>query len=470
MRLNLLSPGRRMFFMFVFVPVFSMMVLPVSAEEGPTYSIRTFSSTVGLDPAVGQPWREHRGADLLDPSGEGDEPFFIDPGPGPDVQVEAPDVLLIPAVDADAAEVDAISASYDIPLDHFYLAFSVDFLRSEGVEGDAPFNVKQQWEMNHPEGDIFFALPEMKIGHAIPVPANLHIDAAGVGNTHSFSTLYRSNQTEFDLGPRAAPDQAWLDEELYDDIDAFDFHSFMSSAIPFPDKPLYLSVDEQTALNNAANLPAVTGGDILVCEMAGIFMWAPSWDLGLMTTDDIDALVVFGDQNLEYDPSDVVLFSLHPDSPTLANYGFSAADVLVAHWQAPPTLFASAVHLGLRAEDDLDALAPVFEEAPFLASSSIPVSRSTLNIRSYPNPFNPMTTLSYSFESKERGNSLVRLEIFDITGRRVRTLVDEQLPAGNYTSSWDGTTASGSSVASGIFYGRLLIDDRMATSKMVLIR
>lgn len=442
---------------------------PLSATEVPTFSIRTISRTVALDPEVGMPWREHRGADLLDPSELGDEPFFIDPGPGPDIQVEAEDVLLLPVPAAHAAEVDAISATHNFPIEHFYLAFSVDFIRSVGVEGEAPYNVNQQWEMNHPEGDMFYALPEMKIGHIAPVPANMHIDPAGVGNTHSFSPLYRSNQTELDLGPRAEADQPWLDEELYDDLDAFDFHSFTTSTIPFPSEPLYLSVDQQTALNNP-DLPALTGGDILVCETAGIFVWAPSWDLGLMTTDDIDALVVFGDQDLQYDPNDVVLFSLHPDSPTLAVHGFSAADVLVAHWQGAPTRYASAADLGLRPEDDLDALAPVFDEEPFDVDTSIPPSGALHGFRSYPNPFNPVTTLSFTVAPGGRGVSPVRLEIFDTQGRWVRTLVDKRLPAGSYTRSWDGTSASGIPVGSGVFLCRLLVDGRAATGKLMLVR
>ncbi len=441
----------------------------LAKAEPPTFSIRTISRTVMLDPAAGMPWREHRGADLLDRSGLGDEPFFIDPGPGPDIQVEAKDVLLIPLPDAQTAEIDAISATYGFPTDHFYLAFSVDFLLSMGVAGAAPFNVNQQWLMNHAEGDIFYALPEMRIGQVAPVPANLHIDPAGMGNTHSFSPSYPSNQTEFDLGPRAEPDMAWLDEDLYDDLDAFDFHSFTDFPITFPSEPLYLSVDAPTAQNNPA-LPALTGGDILVCETAGIFLWAASWDLGLQTTDDIDALVVFGDENLLYDPGDVVLFSLAPGSPTLADRGFSPADVLVAHRQAPPSRFASAASLGLRPEDDVDALAPVFDEGPFQVTTSVPPQEAPLVVRSFPNPFNPVTTLSFVVEANGRSIAPTRLEIFDTTGRLVRTLVDENLPPGAYTRSWDGTSSSGTPVGSGLFLYRLQVNGRSATGRLTLLR
>lgn len=68
-----------------------------------------------------------------------------------------------------------------------------------------------------------------------------------------------------------------------------------------------------------------------------------------------------------------------------------------------------------------------------------------------PNPFRAATSLSYALPKA----GLVRLSIFDLTGRRVRELVDQVVGAGVYQASWDGRDEAGRPVASGIYYCRL---------------
>ena len=70
--------------------------------------------------------------------------------------------------------------------------------------------------------------------------------------------------------------------------------------------------------------------------------------------------------------------------------------------------------------------------------------------QNYPNPFNPTT--QFSFGIPEAGH--VTLEIFDILGRKIETVVDEQLNAGNYTYTWNATK-----IASGIYFYRLKTDE-----------
>ncbi|MBI3872317.1 MAG: S8 family serine peptidase [candidate division Zixibacteria bacterium] len=72
--------------------------------------------------------------------------------------------------------------------------------------------------------------------------------------------------------------------------------------------------------------------------------------------------------------------------------------------------------------------------------------------QNYPNPFNAATTIPLSIVSS---TSSVRLDIIDILGRHVRVLVDEAIPAGQHTFSWDATDDHGHTVASGIYFSRL---------------
>lgn len=84
----------------------------------------------------------------------------------------------------------------------------------------------------------------------------------------------------------------------------------------------------------------------------------------------------------------------------------------------------------------------------------------------YPNPFNPSTTIRYQLG----GQSAVRLEIVNLLGRRVRTLVDATQEAGSYSARWDGLNDAGRAVASGVYLYRLRADGFVATRKMLLIR
>lgn len=97
-------------------------------------------------------------------------------------------------------------------------------------------------------------------------------------------------------------------------------------------------------------------------------------------------------------------------------------------------------------------------------STGIPSHSLQLTVA--PNPFNPQTTLH--FELVRPGRAV--LEIFDLAGRRVRTLVSAELPAGAHALRWNGTDDSGRALASGGYLGRLRFGSDTALVKMQLIR
>ncbi len=83
----------------------------------------------------------------------------------------------------------------------------------------------------------------------------------------------------------------------------------------------------------------------------------------------------------------------------------------------------------------------------------------------YPNPFNPSTVIPYQLPTPMQ----VRLEVFNILGQRVATLVDGERPAGFHTAHWDATDAAGRAVAAGVYLYRLSGDGVHVTRSMVLI-
>ncbi|MEZ4764598.1 MAG: T9SS type A sorting domain-containing protein [Calditrichia bacterium] len=86
--------------------------------------------------------------------------------------------------------------------------------------------------------------------------------------------------------------------------------------------------------------------------------------------------------------------------------------------------------------------------------------------QNYPNPFNPETTIEFTMASAGR----VTLEIFDVLGRKVRTLVSDFLPSGSYSQRWNGRNDVGDLVESGVYVYRLQAGNFSRIRKMQLIQ
>jgi predicted outer membrane repeat protein len=83
-----------------------------------------------------------------------------------------------------------------------------------------------------------------------------------------------------------------------------------------------------------------------------------------------------------------------------------------------------------------------------------------------PNPFNPVTTIRFDLARP----GPVTLVIYDVRGRRVRTLVDAFLPASHHARIWDGTNDRGEQIATGVYFARLQAGSVVETRKMVLVK
>ncbi|NLT50468.1 MAG: T9SS type A sorting domain-containing protein [Ignavibacteria bacterium] len=94
--------------------------------------------------------------------------------------------------------------------------------------------------------------------------------------------------------------------------------------------------------------------------------------------------------------------------------------------------------------------------------------------QNYPNPFNPSTMINYSLPAGRQElpmNNMVTLKIYDVLGREITTLVNEQKPAGTYSVQWDGTNSFGQSIGSGVYFYQLKASEGFVeTKKMLLIK
>jgi hypothetical protein len=86
--------------------------------------------------------------------------------------------------------------------------------------------------------------------------------------------------------------------------------------------------------------------------------------------------------------------------------------------------------------------------------------------QNYPNPFNANTQISFALPQSGK----TRLEVFNILGQKVNTLVDEYMTAGYKTVNWDGRDFSGREVTSGVYFYRLRSEGFLQTKKMLFIK
>ena len=98
------------------------------------------------------------------------------------------------------------------------------------------------------------------------------------------------------------------------------------------------------------------------------------------------------------------------------------------------------------------------------------VTAKTELLNNYPNPFNPETNIAFSI--KEAGYTT--LEVYNMKGQLVKTLVNEVKESGNYTVTWNGTNNSNKSVSSGVYFYKMISEGNSgrytSTKKMILLK
>ena len=118
----------------------------------------------------------------------------------------------------------------------------------------------------------------------------------------------------------------------------------------------------------------------------------------------------------------------------------------------------SSIHIWIIVVDEnLNSYTPIINS---VAKGGLIPTEFALS-QNYPNPFNPTTSISFSLPEA----SDVRLEIFNIQGQKVTTLVNKQLEAGNHSINWDGRDA-----ASGVYFYRIDAGSFTETKKMLLLK
>ncbi|HUU26294.1 MAG TPA: FlgD immunoglobulin-like domain containing protein, partial [archaeon] len=153
-----------------------------------------------------------------------------------------------------------------------------------------------------------------------------------------------------------------------------------------------------------------------------------------------------------------------PDSPALSAAG-KAKSILSPRLSGDDIRYIERIlkQMDLTQEQEAEfRLALYGESGPPALPGSFSLSQN------YPNPFNPATTIAFDMPSG--GSGQVKIEIYDLRGRLVRTLVDGVREPGRHEIFWDGTDSDGRTSASGVYIYRMQAGSFSTTRKMVLLK
>jgi hypothetical protein len=168
---------------------------------------------------------------------------------------------------------------------------------------------------------------------------------------------------------------------------------------------------------------------------------------------NIEGRVALSFEGLDSVPADYVIWLV------------DEASASVRDLRRNPSHSVSSLGNGTAAQMELVVGTPAFAQAASGFDGATPTAYALDS--SYPNPFRSVSTIQYALPSAEH----VLLEVFDVVGRRVATLVDGAVEAGYHSVVWDGRgTAGRADLASGVYIYRLRAGAFTATQRAVLVR
>jgi minor extracellular serine protease Vpr len=203
------------------------------------------------------------------------------------------------------------------------------------------------------------------------------------------------------------------------------------------------------AYTNASGLPGTKMGSSVLFPLTRLNAGTPNYiqmlGAGVSVTSGVDFHIVVSIAN----PSETLLFRTESAAGTHSStYSGSSWSAVTASNHRIRAIVTTAT--------GLTSVGP--------ASAGVPIAFDLE--QNYPNPFNPTTRIGYTVG--DRG--LVTLEVFDLLGRNVATLVNETQAAGSYQITWNGRNGANMPVTSGVYFYRLKSGGLTKTNRMVLLK
>jgi hypothetical protein len=207
-----------------------------------------------------------------------------------------------------------------------------------------------------------------------------------------------------------------------------------------------------STLSNTCKVTVVrpNGGELFYVGSQDTIKWVATDNIGVDSVNiyySIDGGATFPYTVARGEPNDSVYVWTVPDTPS---------DSCVIRIVAYDPSFNTG-------QDVSDAFFSIHSQ---IGTELVPEAARFGMLENYPNPFNPTTRIEFSLGERAQ----VSMRIYDMSGKVVRTLVNETMSVGRHSASWNGEDEYGRPVASGIYVCRLEAAGKTALRKMVLLR
>lgn len=351
-----------------------------------------------------------------------------------------------------------------------YAVMSID---SAAPVGDYPIYIENGWESvnpdpNFPSLELVTDSGIIQVDNPGDVNLDKRIDVADLVNIVAYIiNNFTLSERQFDVA----------DVVVNDTVDVFDLVGVINMiyGIPLSPHPVSSFGDQIATINlNYNDIPA-GGNEMMVVhselptEIAAVEMEI-SYDPGSVSLGEPSLAADADRLTLRYKDNNngklkVLLHFTNPfDASQLISEG--AADLIKV-----PILAKGNIQVGdkdqLRITQALlstSSAAMVNVEGVDHPQEPLPSSFSLS--QNYPNPFNPTTTIDFSIDKSQN----VNLDIYNILGQQVRSLIHEFMQAGEHSVEWDATDNMGRRVASGIYLYKLHTDKNTKTKKMLFLK
>lgn len=347
-----------------------------------------------------------------------------------------------------------------------YAVISID---STAPPGDYPIYFENGWESVSPDPNVPGL--ELVVDDAliqVDNPGDVNLDKQI--NVADLVNVVASIINNYTLSDRQA-DVA--DVIINDTVDVFDLVGIVNMIFGLPVSPAPI-FEDQTATMQLAFNDIQAGGNEMMVVNSEIPVEIAAVELDITYNP---ALVSLGKPTAGYDASSLDIHYNDDKSgkmKVLMNFTnpFNSSNLIASG-------SADLVNIPVSAIEDVaagDETAMRITKALLSTSTSARVIVDGIDnpeipdhfqlSQNYPNPFNPSTTIRFSLATAER----VQLDIYNILGQHVTTLVEGNLGAGEHLIEWDATDGTGRSVATGVYLYRLSTDRQTQTKKMLFLK
>ncbi|MDD4223277.1 MAG: T9SS type A sorting domain-containing protein [Candidatus Cloacimonetes bacterium] len=348
------------------------------------------------------------------------------------------------------------------------------------LDSDGRLHIVGLWGLANADGGFYPLLQYVKQAVYDPVGGDLEI--RDIYPQQNYADTYNVCFTPWDMEPPFGV----VDEFIYDPVNE-SYYPLISQGWPFPhwdqtahsDAMMFHYNNVKITRANPHGQMAVVWQDSkravdwCVYHYPGYEVWEHATDVYIAYSDNdgwswFDPIVLNNVETPEFEdikpmwvyPSDQMLFAGYQNGARVGKLGLMfyddftwGANVIDPPYHPIPD-GGEVMFMELQIGYGWDADDPGQAPAPAILAQN------------WPNPFNPSTSIS--FELLTAGPA--RLDVYDLRGRLVTTLLDKELGTGTHSLDWDGTDANGAPVASGVYLYRLSSGGSSVSRKMVLIK